>query len=666
MAEKTGREYLDKWPHMKQLMRRFTTRHRIGQIENIETEEDQVRRRRMGGAATGYNAGSMAQRYNAFVDERKERIERYADYEHMMNDPSISSALDIYADEATQKDPITTYAYEVEGDDQETIDEVEKLIHQILRLDVRSWDIIRRTCGMGDNPYEIRFRKDFKGVYDITRISPVQFDRLEEDGKLQGFLLRPVDMNSTAKGSASGSAGGVLGHGFSLSSTPGGRGERELSPFRVVHFMTPSSTDSIYGRSIMEAARRTWRQVRLMEDSVVIYRISRGAERRIFYLNTGHLADDEVEGYIRNTMAKFRKKPFINPQTKDIDDKANPLAWDEDFYIPLQSEKDQSRIEQLPGGQNMGEIEDLRYFKNLIDEELKVPTSYQSRDGSFDSKAGLSQQDIRFSRTIERIQGHHIESVMKICIIHLLMRGFSYRQVTSFTIKMTPPSALAELLRLDALSAKMEAASTAKSLELLPDIYIMTEILGFGEDEANELLQIMAQQRQMAAAAEAGAEGAMGGGGIGGMGGGDLGGMEAGEGGEMEGGEEGAGLGEEGTPEGDLGPEGDLELAHTKPQGKLIAESRRQRPSILLEWVERRKNDKIIKQSKRRRTLSMENMMTKGELGGMKISLASNPLGSTQTITESFKGALSLADRLIAEQETMIQSEVDKLITEEQ
>lgn len=666
MADKSGREYLEKWPHMKQLMRRFTTRHRIGQIEDIETEEDQVRRRRAGGTGNGYFAGSMAQRYNAFIDERKERIEKYADYEQMMNDPSISSALDIYADEATQKDPITTYAYDVEGDDQETVDEVEKLLHQILRMDVRSWDIIRRTCGMGDNPYEIRFRKDFKGVYDITRINPSQFDRIEEEGKLRGFIVRPIDINTGMNKGGSGSSGGVLGQGYSMTSAPGGRGDRPLSPFRLVHFMIPNSTDSIYGRSIMEAARRTWRQVRLMEDSIVIYRISRGAERRIFYLNTGHLADDEVEGYMRNTMAKFRKKPFINPHTKDIDDKANPLAWDEDFYIPLQSDKDASRIEQLPGGQNMGEIDDLRYFKGLIDEELKVPTSYQSRDGSFDSKAGLSQQDIRFSRTIERIQGHHLEGVMKVCIIHLLMRGFSYRQVTSFTIKMTPPSALAELLRLDALSAKMEAAQTAKGLEMLPDIYIMTEILGFGEDEANELLQIMAQQRQMAAAAEAGAEGAMGGMGGGGLGGGDLGG-DMGEGGEGEGGEEGTDLGDEGTPEGDLGPEGELELAHVRPTGKLITENRKRRSKttpnnqILLEWVERKKQDKNVKLGKRRRMLSLENLMARGELGGMSISV-----GSAQTITEGFTSALSLADRLISEQESMISKEVDKLITEQQ
>lgn len=643
---------LDKWPHLKQLMRRYTTRHRIAPLDNIETEEDQIKRRRRS-ASPGHSMGSAATQYQRQMDEFRERVMKYNDYEQMMNDATISASLDIYADEATQKETLTGYAFNVEGDDQETVEEIEKLIHQILRLDTRAWDIIRRTCAMGDNPYEIQFRKDFKGVYDITRINPKRFDRIEEDGKLIGFRIRPINFTQE-NGVVGGGGSNILGGSFALSSIASKDKVETISPFRAVHFMIPNSSESIYGRSILEAARRTWRQVRLMEDSVVIYRISRGAERRVFYLNTGHLADDEIEGYIRNTMAKFRKKPFIHPHTKDIDEKANPLAWDEDFYIPIQSDKDNSRIEQLPGGQNMGDIEDLRYFKNLIDSELKVPTSYLNRDGQFDSKAGLSQQDIRYSRTIERIQGHVLEGVMKVCMIHLLLRGYSYRQITSFTINMVPPSALAELLRLDALSARMEAAGVAKGLDLLPDIYIMTEILGIGEDEANQLLQIINQQRQMAAEAEATAAGGPGGGIGGGMGGlGDL----AGEGPE----EEGADLGEEGeSPDmGEEGPEGGLEVSHVIPRGKIIVESTRTRRNVLTEWIESRKLHKDTVLSKKRRALCMENYLQKGELGGLKITV-----GGEQTITEGFSEKLRRVDQMILEYDTLVANEVDKLITE--
>jgi len=633
---------INKWVHMKQLLRRYNTRHRLGPLDDIETEEEQKKRQKKGHSRPGYQGGSMADRYQKFIDDYRERVEKLVDYELMMTDAGISSSLDIYADEATQKDSLTGYVFEVEGDDQEVVEEVEKLIHQTLRLDTRAWDLTRRTCAQGDNPYEIRFRKDFKGVYDIKRIDPKRMDRLEEDGKLQGFRIRPIDMS---RDTHLANLSGTLGTGFALTATGVKSEDKTLSPFRVVHFMIPNSSDSIYGRSILESARRTWRQVRLMEDSVVIYRISRGAERRIFYLNTGHLADDEIEGYIRNTMAKFRKKPFINPQTKDIDEKSNPLAWDEDFYIPLQSDKDSSRIEQLPGGQNMGEIEDLRYFKSKIDEELKTPTAYMNRDGNFDSKAGLSQQDIRFSRTIERIQGYILEGVMKVCMVHLLLRQFTYRQITSFTIKMTPPSALNELLKLDALTAKLEAAGVAKGLEMLPDIYIMTEIMGMGEDEANQMLQIMTQQRSAAAAAEAAAAG--GGGGAGGLGLGAPGGGEE-EGADL-GAEGGADLGAEG------GPEGGLEVAHELPRGSLVVEG--QHP-VLMDWLKARKHQRDVQLAKRRRVLSVEHMMSHGELGGLKIQ------SGNRMITEGFKEAQAKANKLITEHDDLVNAEVDKLIAE--
>ena len=275
--------------------------------------------------------------------------------------------------------------------------------------------------------------------------------------------------------------------------------------------------------------------------------------------------------------------------------KANPLAWDEDFYIPIQDNKDNTRIEQLPGGQNMGEIEDLKWFRQKIDSELKIPTSYLSRDGQYDAKAGLSQQDIRFSRTIERVQRAYIEGLNKICYIHLMLRGFNFRQITSFTLRMTPPSALNELLRLDAMSAKLEIVSTARATEVLPDIYILTEIMGLGEDEANELLQLKLQQDQQKSQAEAAAGAAMGGaGGLGGMGPAGGGAMPAPGGEEVAGGEAGtqAGMevpGEPGQPGGAMPTPGTPEMASVKdkrsPINEALRATRKEYQALIEHWI---------------------------------------------------------------------------------
>lgn len=609
---------LDRWPDLKTAFRKFTTRHRVG-MDDVETEHD-LKKRLKKGVQPGYRSGMSDGNYRQNFDFWRARQEKYRDYAEMAEDAAISSALDIYADEGTQADSVDHHIVKVEGEDEDVNAELERLLFQVLRIDAKGWDMMRRLVTYGDAPFEIKFRKDFRGVYDIQRIDHRRFDRNEENGKLIGFKLRQAVYDPKRTGKTMGWAGGAGNQGQEIS----------LNPFRVIHWRLPDGSDSIYGRSIMEAARRTWRQVRLMEDSIVIYRISRGAERRVFYVNVGNLAEDEAEGYIRNLMAKFRKKSFINPRTGEIDEKANPLAWDEDFYIPIQDNKDNTRIEQLPGGQNMGEIEDLKWFRQKIDAELKIPSSYLSRDGAFDTKAGLSQQDIRFSRTVERVQRAFIEGLNKLCYIHLMLRGFNFRQITSFTLRMTPPSALAELLRLDAMSAKLEIVATARSTEVLPDIYILTEIMGFGEDEANELLQLKLQQDQQKAQAEAAAQGAAAGGGLGGMGPGGA--MPTPGGEDIAGGAPGAdAAGAPGVPGADgqmpapgapAGP-GTPEMASVRDRRKPITESVKRiagQYQVLLEtYGARNKAQAGLK----RRFSEFEHVLSHGELEGLTIKTKS-------------------------------------------
>lgn len=637
---------IDRWPELKTLARRFVTRHRIG-MDDVETEKDQNRRLRKQGVQAGYRSYADGQ-FRANFDAWRARNEKYRDYAEMSEDAAVSGGLDIYADEASQEDAVDHHIVKVEGDDEDVVEEIERLLYQVLRVDDKTWDTIRRLCTYGDAPYEIKFRKDFRGVYDLVRMDHRRFDRIEDNNKLVGFRLRSAVYDPRRSGK-------TMSWGNAAAAEKGG--ESDLSPFRMIHFRLPDASDSIYGRSVLEAARRTWRQVRLMEDSIVIYRISRGAERRVFYVNVGNLAEDEAEGYIKNLMAKFRKKPFINPRTNEIDDKANPLAWDEDFFIPIQDSKDNTRIEQLPGGQNMGEIEDLKYFRMKIDSELKIPSSYLSRDGNFDSKSGLSQQDIRFSRTISRIQRSYIDGLNKVCFIHLMLRGFNYKQITSFTLRMTPPSALAELLRLDALSMKLETVSTARGTEVLPDIYILTEILGLGEDEANELLQLKLQQDQQKAQGEAaaGAAGGGGGGGLGGMGGGE-GAPTGGAVGDLTGGgtppPDGSQPGQEQQPGAEGAPPaqpGTPEMASLINR-KAITEGYNRSVN---EWIVKKKASRPTK--RRIQTSAFEHLFAHNEMGGLNVTFGDG----SKTLNESL---LKTQNKLINENEKSFKESFEKKV----
>ena len=669
---------LDRWPELKVAMRRFTTRHRVG-LDDIETEKDQIKRMRKNGVDAGYRSYADGQ-YRQNFDYWRMRQEKYRDYVEMSEDASISGSLDIYADEASQPDQTNNDVVQVEGEDEDVVTELETLLNKNLQMNAKAWDIIRRLCTNGDAPYEIKFRKDFRGVYGIERMDHRRFDRQEEDGKLIGFRMRQAvyDPRRTGK---------TMYWGNASAAEKGG--ETSLSPFRAVHWRLPDGSESIYGKSILEAARRTWRQVRLMEDSVVIYRISRGAERRVFYVNVGNLGEDEAEGYIKNLMAKFRKKPFINPRTGEIDEKAHPLAWDEDFFIPIQDNKDNTRIEQLPGGQNMGEIEDLKWFRQKIDAELKIPSSYLSRDGQYDAKAGLSQQDIRFSRTIDRIQRAFIEGLNKICYVHLMLRGFTFKQITSFTLKMTPPSALAELLRIDAINARLESVANARGTEVFPDIYILTEIYGMGEDEANEVLQLKLQQDQQKMQAEAAANAAAGGGAPGGMDGGAMpsGGAPADMGAEGgEGGPQGVDMGEDGAgPQGDgSAPPGTPEMAGVKNKRAIteaadyeLAKARVRRASLehrtgftrysqmCENFTAKRRKEVVVK----KRHSAFESQFSHGEMGGLKVSMGSQsnsvPIHEALRVAANGRQTKPLTEaEQIRVRESKVQAELKRLINE--
>jgi hypothetical protein len=243
-----------------------------------------------------------------------------------------------------------------------------------------------------------------------------------------------------------------------------------------------------------------------MEDAMLIYRISRAPERRVFYLDVGNLSTKDANNYIDSVKTKFKKKSFINQNTGEIDQKANVLAVDEDFFIGVRTNSQGTRIETLPGGANTGEIDDVKYFKTQLLSTLGIPPAYlgimdaAGAGAPYDPKSYLSGQEVQFSRTIERIQKVMIRGLEKIAILELLFSGVEESQLKNFKIRLAPPSNVDQLLELEVKNQQFALIQTIKGIEgLLPDEYIYKEIMGMTDEKIIKTkLQIQLQLQQQA------------------------------------------------------------------------------------------------------------------------------------------------------------------------
>ena len=394
----------------------------------------------------------------------QDRQSRYQEYEEMSTYSILSSCLDIYSDDATQMNSEGN-VIDIISDNEEIKEELEWLFFK--RLDINSiiWNIVRKTCKYGDSFYELVLQEDRQGVLFLKPLPPKTIVRFERNGRLYGFIQM-----------------------IPSGETP------EFEPFELVHFTIQDDVDNFrpYGVSIMEAARRPYRQLKLMEDAMVVYRITRAPERLIFFINTGNLPTAKAEEYLNKVKMKFRKKPFVD-QNGRIDYKANPLSVDENFFVPIRGGQEGTRIEQLSGAQNLSEIDDVKYFKDKIFAALKIPRPYLQDDeggrGWNEPKSHLSQQDVRFSRTIERVQRHIVEGLNKIAIVHLLLRGYKKKNCYEFKLEMTPSSDASELIQSEIISNRLTQARDYYELGFLPKSWIAEHVLKIDSSDFKKLFK---------------------------------------------------------------------------------------------------------------------------------------------------------------------------------
>lgn len=267
-----------------------------------------------------------------------------------------------------------------------------------------------------------------------------------------------------------------------------------FSPEQVVHIKIGDDRKTFYpyGVSMVEAARGPAYQLRLMEDAMLVYRLSRSPERRVFYIDVGQLPPFKAEAFVEKLKDQFRKKKISSNRPgvsgpNSVEERYHAPAVDEDYWLPIRPNTN-TRIETLPGAQNLGEIDDAVYFRNRLFTALQFPKNYFNIEDASVTKITLSAQDVRFARLIERLQAPFEDGMWEIANRHLKLRGYPPETYEDLKIRMTAPSEWRELSRAEIVAARLQNASGLKSAALMSDYDILHEWMGYSENEAKILV----------------------------------------------------------------------------------------------------------------------------------------------------------------------------------
>jgi hypothetical protein len=264
----------------------------------------------------------------------------------------------------------------------------------------------------------------------------------------------------------------------------------------VAHFRLLSDFNYLpYGRSYLEPGRKLYKQLVLMEDAMLIHRIVRAPEKRVFYVNVGNIPPNEVEGYMQKMMNKMKKTPVVDPQTGQYNLRYNMQNVLEDFYIPVRGGDTTTKIDTTKG-LDYAAIEDVTYLRDKLFSALKIPKAYLGYEGELSGKATLAAEDIRFARTIERIQKILISELTKIGLVHLYAQGYTNEQLTNFELSLTTPSIIYDQERIELLKSKIELAGSIMENNLMPTDWIYDNILHLSENQISEIRDLLAEDKK--------------------------------------------------------------------------------------------------------------------------------------------------------------------------
>ena len=404
------------------------------------------------------------------VHKKALRLGLFKDYESMDSDGIVSSALDIYADESTMKSEYGS-VLEITTDNDNIKSILNNLFNDVLNIEFNLWPWVRNMCKYGDFFLQLEINEKY-GITNVAPLSAYDVARVEGlDEKNPHYVKFVLEQ------------GGDQHSAYSTQKPH----QMELENFEVAHFRLLSDSNFLpYGKSMIEQGRKVWKQLSLMEDAMMIHRIMRAPEKRVFQIDIGNIPPAEVDNYMQKILNKMKKTPIIDQATGEYNLKYNMQNITEDFFLPVRGGDSGTRIESLPG-LNYEAVEDIEYLKNKMLAALRVPKAFLGYEESLGSKATLAAEDVRFARTIERIQRITVSELTKIAIVHLYSQGYQDADLVNFELNLTNPSTIYETEKVELWNSKTQLASSMLQDGIVSTEWIYKNVFNFTEDKIKEM-----------------------------------------------------------------------------------------------------------------------------------------------------------------------------------
>ena len=421
--------------------------------------------------------------FNPSLNYQTLRTQLYQDYEAMDTDAIIASTLDIIADESTLKDDMGE-VLTIKSPDENIQKILHNLFYDILNIEFNLHSWIRQMCKYGDFFLKLEVAEKF-GVYNVIPYSA--FQMIREEGM---DPENPYDIKFRYEPNGLTGAGANSYASYTGNNTDG---SLVFDNYEVAHFRLLADANYLpYGRSYIEPARKAFKQMTLMEDAMLVHRICRAPEKRIFYVNVGAIPPNEVDNFMQKTISTMKRTPYVDEQTGDYNLKFNMQNMMEDFYIPIRGNDTSTKIETTPGLQYDG-IVDVEYLRDKMMAALKVPKAFFGYDEDVEGKATLAAEDIRFARTVERIQRIVVSELYKIALVHLYTQGYTSENLSNFELNLTTPSIIFEQEKVMLMKEKVELANQMMEQKLVPSDWIYDNIFHFSEDQYDEYRDLVRQ-----------------------------------------------------------------------------------------------------------------------------------------------------------------------------
>ena len=421
--------------------------------------------------------------FNPNLNYQTLRIQLYSDYEAMDTDPLIASTLDILADECTLKNDMGE-VLSIKSSDENIQKVLYNLFYDVLNIEFNLWSWTRNMCKYGDFFLKLEIAEEF-GVYNVLPYTVYHMSRQEGlDPENPGRVTFQLDPD-----------------GLASSQDPNylpksNKKVVEFDNYEIAHFRLISDTNYLpYGRSFVEPARKIYKQLTLMEDAMLIHRIMRAPEKRTFYVNVGQIPPNEVEQFMQKTINTMKKTPYVDPATGDYNLRFNMMNMMEDFYLPVRGGDTSTKIETTKGLEYDG-TNDIEYLRDKMFAALKIPKAYFGYEGDLNGKATLAAEDIRFARTVERLQRILESELTKIALVHLYTQGFKGESLTNFEINLTNPSIIFEQEKVALLKEKVDLAGQMMDTKLFSTDYIYDKIFKLSEDQYMEMRDLVAEDKK--------------------------------------------------------------------------------------------------------------------------------------------------------------------------